>query len=280
MNKAVHIYSAESKVRKSGDVLRDMVRGLVQGRYIAYRLARNNIAGEYSRSLLGFFWDFADPLVLAIIFYLLRQGNVFSTGETNMPYAVYLIFGLLMYQSFVNATMWTVNVLHQSRNLITQQKLPPESLLLSIFLRVMFFALFRIAVMILLAVAMGSFSPVGMVKFILGYPVLVLAGMAIGVFLAPFNAIYRDVGRFVGMVLVPLRFISPVLFVLPKTPIYETINSLNPFALIMMNLRSLATLNTTEHLGITMIHCGILLLLGLAGWFMFHVSVPVLAERA
>ncbi|MCC6143953.1 MAG: ABC transporter permease [Candidatus Hydrogenedentes bacterium] len=280
MSKTIQIYSAESKVRKADDVIRDMARGLVKGRYIAYRLARNNIAGEYSRSLLGFFWDFADPLVLAIIFYILRQGKVFSTGETNMPYAVYLIFGLLMYQSFVNATMWTINVLNQSRNLITQQKLPPESLLLSVFLRAMFFAIFRIAVMLLFALFLGSYSAIGMIKFLLAYPVLILAGMSIGVFLAPFNAVYRDVGRFVGMILVPLRFISPVLFVLPKTPVYEAINSVNSFALIMMNLRSLATLNTTEYLGLTMIHCAVLFLFGLVGWFIFHVSVPVLSERA
>jgi len=280
MNAPLQVYSAESRVRNFPEVLRAMASGLIRSRYVAYRLARKDIVSQYSKSALGFLWDFAYPLVLGVVFYFLRSGNVFSTGDTGMPYSAYLIFGLLMYQSFVNATMMSVNLLQSSRGLITQQKLPPEALLVSVFFRVGFFSLFRIAVMLFFGIVTGAFSLLGSVGFVAGYPVLILAGMAIGVFLAPFNAIYKDVGRFVGMVLVPLRFISPVLFVLPETPVFQWVNSFNSFSLIMVNLRAAATGVPFDDLGLTAVHCGVLFFVGLVGWFMFHVSVPVLAERA
>jgi lipopolysaccharide transport system permease protein len=279
MSTPVHIYSAESRVRDFRTVVREMIHGLRSSRYVAYRLARNNIAGSYSQSVLGFFWDFADPLILGLVFYFLRQGNVFETGPMNMPYAVFVIYGLLMYQSFSNATMNTINVLGASRGLITQQKLPPEALLLSIFMRVSFLSIFRVAVMLLVSAVTGALSPVGAVGFVLAYPLLILAGMAIGVFLAPFNAVYTDVGRFVGMVLVPLRFISPVIFPLAGTFFAHT-RYVNPFWTLVENLRLLAVHNTMEEPGLLCIHLGVLLVVGLVGWFIFHVSVPILAERA
>lgn len=280
MNRPVQVYSAESQTRHVFQVFAAMIGGLRRSRYVAYRLARRNILSQYSRSYLGFFWDFADPLVLGLVFYFLRATDVFSTGDTGIPYSLYIIYGLLIYQTFVNATMQTVNVLHSQRGLITQQKLPPEALLLSVLFQTGFMSLFRITVMLLFSLALGVYSIPGILKFIAAFPLLIFAGMAIGVFCAPFNAIYSDIGRFVGMVLVPLRFISPVFFVLPDTGGYALLNALNPFALLLTNLRLLATQDAVMHLGLTAAHCGILLIVGLVGWFIFHVSVPVLAERA
>jgi len=280
MSEPVQIFTAEAQVKRLDQVLKNMVRGMLQSRYVAYRLAKRDIKSQYVRSQFGLFWDFADPLVLGVVFYLLRQSNAFSTGDTGMPYALYILFGLLMYQTFVNATMESIGILGRSRGLVTQQKLPPEALLLSVFYRVGFMSLLRIAVMLLFALILGAYSIPGIVKFLVAFPVLILAGMAIGVFLAPFNVIYGDVGRFTGMILVPLRFVSPVFFVLPDTPAYNLFNALNPFALIMGNLRSLATSDTMSQTGPLIAHCGGLLVIGLVGWCIFHVSVPVLAERA
>lgn len=275
----VQVYTAESQVRNFGEVLRSMVRGLRGSRYVAYRLARNSIAGSYTQSVLGFVWDFVDPIVLAVIFYFLRKGNVFETGAMHMPYSVFVVHGLLMYQTFTSTTMQTVGLLRASRGLITQQKLPPEALLLSVFFRSLFFSVFRILVIIAFSVFTGTFSVFGLVWFVLGFPLLILAGMSIGVFLAPFNAIYRDVGRFVSMVLVPLRFLSPVIFPLAGTR-FEVTRFINPFWTLVDNLRLVATTNTLVEPWLLAAHLGGLFVLGLVGWFMFHVSVPILAERA
>ena len=280
MSSPVHIYSAKRRELRVRGVIREMIKGLIESRYIGYRLAYRDIKAQYSQSALGMFWDFMDPLVLAFIFHMLREGNVFSTGETPMPYSVYTTYGLFMYATFVSSVMLSVNVMVNARNLLRQQKFHPEALLISIFYRVCFMSVFRIVVMLIFSFATGAFVLVGMLKFILLFPVLILAGMAIGVFLAPFNVVYRDVGRFASMILVPLRFISPVLFVLPDTPLYNTITYCNPFAIILMNLRLLATTNTMTDLLPLAIHLVILVAVGLVGWFIYHVSVPVLTDRA
>lgn len=276
----VQIYSAESRVRHFREVVRAMVSGLLRSRYIAYRLALKDIKSEYAKSALGIVWDLLDPLVLGTVFYLLWQAKVFNAGDINMPYSVFVVYGILLYQVFCEATLQSVEVMHHSQNLLTQLKLPPEALILSVLYRVGFGSTFRIAVMLIFSLLTGAFSPIGFIKFLACFPAIILAGAAIGIFLAPFNAIYRDVSRFVRIVLVPLRYVSPVLFLIPKTSVLGGLLLINPLATILPNLRLLATTNTSTDLVLTGIHCGALAVIGLVGWFIFHLSIPVLAERA
>lgn len=276
----IQIYSAESRVLHVRGVLREMLSGLLRSRYIAYRLALKDIKSEYAKSAFGIVWDLLDPLVLGIVFLMLFKARVFDAGEIRMPYSVFVVYGILLYQVFSEATLLSVEVMHRSQGLLTQLKLPPEALILSVIYRVAFSSIFRIAVMVLFSLLGGAFSPVGFLKFLLGFPIIILYGVAIGIFLAPFNAIYRDVARFVRVVLVPLRYLSPVLFMIPNTSMLGLVLLVNPLASILSNLRLLATNNMLTDVRLALIHCGALAILGLVGWFIFHLSIPVLAERA
>lgn len=286
MAKQVQIYSAESKVRRVPDVLRSMVSGAMRSRYMAYRLCMKDIRAEYSRSALGIVWDFLDPLVLGIVFYFLKRVSVVNPGEMATPYAVFIIYGLLMYQTFSESALLSVDVMRRFRNILTHLKVPPEALILAVFFRVLFNSGFRIVVMLIFSLALHlnaieqgltAFSLVGFAKFLVCYPLLILAGMSIGVFLAPFNVIYGDVGRFVRIVLLPLRYVSPVLWAIPRTSLLYV---LNPISVIMTNLRLFATSDQSWNLPGMGIRCAGFALLFMLGWFVFHVSVPILAEKA
>lgn len=280
MSEPVHIYSAESQVLHLPKVLREMWKGLGKSRYIAYRLTLRDIRGEYSKSAFGMVWDLLDPLVLGTIFYFLKRGGVFNLPEIHMSYSVYIVYGMLIYQSFNDAVLRSVNLIVGSKNLLTHLKMPPEALILSVFFRVGFDSLFRIAVMLLFSLVAGDFSLPGFILFVAAYPGIILAGLALGVLLAPFNAIYLDVGRLVRVILVPLRYASPVLWPIPKEIFHGLLLYLNPIAMILINMRLLATSFMLEDAMVTAVHCVFFLVLGLVGWFIFHVSIPVLAEGA
>ena len=61
---------------------------------------------------------------------------------------------------------------------------------------------------------------------------------------------------------------------------FTVLNVVNPVAIILVNLRSLATSNEASNLPILAAQATLLAAVFLAGWFIFHISVPVLAERA
>ncbi len=273
------IYTAESKVKEWRQVLKAMLAGAISGRYLAYRLAVRDIRGSYAESRFGLLWDFMEPLVLAAVFTLLRRGNVISFGDIGIPYAVFVVFGLLMWQTFSEGLTLPLRIMPSHRTLLTQVKVPPEALLMTIGFQILFKSIFRIAVMFLLAGVLGALSPLGFVKFLLLYPSLLLTGMAVGVFMAPFNVVYGDVGRAIRIFLRPLLYASPVIFYAPHIKPLAYFYAVNPIAIIIMNLRSLAIQNVFWSPWSFALTCGLMLLLFLSGWFIFHLSVPILSDK-
>ncbi len=273
-------YSAEPLGRRPIRVLGRMFGNVPASRYLAYRLFLKDLKGERAKSMLAPLWDFLDPLVLAFVFMGLTRLRVVDAGELQVPYAVFVTFGLLLYQTFIEAITLPLDVIKKSRGLITHLRVSPEALVLSTLLRIAFNSGFRILVMLGVAIAMGSFSGLGFVKFLLLFPTIILAGMAIGLLLAPFNTLYNDVGRVVRIVLVPLRYVTPVLYAVPAVPALQFFDSWNPLSTILTSLRSLATQNViADPAGYGLSVAGLSLTF-FCGWFLFHVSMPILSERA
>jgi lipopolysaccharide transport system permease protein len=256
---------------------------------MAYRLCVKDVRSENAKSAFGVLWDFVDPFIFASIFFFLAKIRVVDPGTLQMPYAVFVIYGLLLYQTFAESVTLSMDAMKRSKTILTHLKLPPEALILSVFYRVMFNSSFRIAVMLLFSLVLSAtaaedgqstFTILGFTKFVLCYPILILGGMSFGIFLAPFSAIYGDVGRIARITLTPLRFASPVLYAIPTAFPFNWISIVNPIGPIIQNLRSLATSDSVSDIPGTAIRCAIFLVVFLVGWLIFHLAVPVLAEKA
>jgi teichoic acid transport system permease protein len=287
----MQIYTAESQVRNLPVVLRNMAHGVVHGNYTAYRLALKDIRADYTRAKLGMLWDFLDPLVFVGIFLFLQTVGIFNAGNIGAtPYVVFIAFGFLLYHTFMDSVLRTTEIIKKSKNLIQHTRLAPECLILSLFYRLLFDASFRVAILVLISVGSrfvlgetGAFSFIGFIKFLVLFPLIILSGMAIGINLAPLHTIYNDVGRIARLILMPLRFLTPVMYDLTdrlKGHGAQWINLCNPVTSILADLRSLATANTLEYGASFAAWLAIYAVLFLFGWFLFHVSIPILADRA
>lgn len=273
------VYSADSQVLKPGEVFRRMLSGAVRSNYLAYRLVRRDIKGEYSKAALGMFWDWLDPLIFAAIFYVLMQARVINPGDMGMPYAVFVTFGVLLYATFSDCVMLSIRIFSRSKALMQHVNVAPEAHLLAVFYRIVFNSIFRVAVMVFMAAVLGAFSFVGAIAFVAVYPLFIVASMSFGIVLAPFNAVYADLSRVAEIVLRPLRYVCPVMWILPVTDAARVVYILNPPAVFIDNLRALATSGALVTPGLFAIWILGSLVIFLAGWFIFHVSVPVLSER-
>ena len=277
--KPMFINAAESRARQPRAVLRAMLGGFASSPYAAYRLAIKDIKGGYARSFFGLLWDLADPLVFGAIFYFLVGAGVLHPGEMAIPYALFVTYGMLLYQTFTEALLSSLRLFKNSRGLLAHAKIAPEVLLLSVFFRCLFSSVFRVVVLLVLTLGLleVSLSRIGgLGLFLLCWPLLIGAGMAIGVALAPLNAIYSDVERAANVILLPLRFATPVFYNIGSA----TLILCNPVAVLIVNLRDVAAGQGFYHLPALLAWSAALGLLFFIGAFVFHVAVPVLAERA
>ena len=274
-----NIYTAESRVKNLKEVIRSMLSGVISGRYLAYRLFIKEIKADYSQSKFGVLWDFLEPIILALIFILLRRGNVINAGDIQIPYAVFVVYGLLLWQTFSEAITSPLQIMQRQKTLLKQVKIPPEALLLSVFLKVLFNSFFRVVTLLALSFFMNALSWLGFLKFLILFPSIILVGMSIGVLLAPFNVIYGDVGRVITIALRPLLYASPVLYSIPPVKFLSYFNTVNPVGIVLANLRSLATQNIFTSIQPFIITTLLLLTVFVLGWFVFHLSIPVLSDK-
>lgn len=279
LRKNYRIYTAESRVKELKALIREMLYGFVSGRYLAIRLFVKEIKSDYSRSKFGVLWDFLEPIILAIIFISLQRGKVINSGDITIPYSVYVVYGLLLWQTFSESITSSIDIIQRSKNLINQVKFPPESLILTVAIKVGFNSLFRIVVMLLISTFMNSISVKGFVLYVFLFPSIILVGMAIGIFLAPLNVIYSDIGKCVRVFLRPLMYASPVLWVALPFSMLGVFNSFNPVGIVLSNLRSLATQGVfiSEMAFLVTISSSFILII--LSWFIFHLSIPILNDK-
>jgi ABC-type polysaccharide/polyol phosphate export permease len=265
---STRVYSAESQVRNFSTVVSDMLGGLLSARYVSYRLARKDIKEGYSASAFGWGWDLLDPLILSGIFYYLMQTRLISSEGLGMAPSLFVVYGMMLYQTYTESLVLSTELMQRSRNLLTHLRIPPEALIMSVAYRVGFNSLFRITVMLGFSLFAGEFSPMGFLKFVLCFPLIIFWGMAPGILMAPFHAIYNDVGRVVRLIILPLRFLAPVIYAIPAGTVLGKLQIVNPVSPILVNLRSVAVNNTIVDVTMLWVHLLILGVLGTIGWFL------------
>lgn len=285
------IYTSESSVRRPKTVLREMWLGMRESRYIAWRLFIKDLRSEYSKSVLGVVWDFVDPIVLALIFWVLWLIGIIRVTNLPIPYPLFIVYGFFLYQTFAEAVLQPMFIQERSRSLMAHVKLRPESMILAVIYRLLFnhgiriVILFGFTLFLLRPVWMGgvpggpTFSPVGFLTFIACSPLLLLAGMSVGLLLAPFHMIYGDVGRGTQIILNPLRYASPVMYQIPNLTARYWLMTLNPIAAILDSLRCVATVNEFTWWPQMWTWVAIQAVVFLVAWFIYHLAVPVVGQR-
>jgi lipopolysaccharide transport system permease protein len=233
----------------------------------------------YRQTLLGIFWAFLPPLANTAIWLFLKSQDVFHIGDTGVDSTVFILTGMILWQGFVEAFQIPANQLSSNKNMLSRLNFPRESLVLVGFAEVIFNLLIR---GILLAPAFYWFGvPLHSGSLLaLGTMILMIFwGMALGLFLMPIGALYKDVGRFIALVLPFWMIVTPLVYVAPPTFPGNLLNWLNPASPLILVSRDLLLLGTTSHQTIGIVFGVLTLPLFILGMMVYRISLPILIER-
>ncbi|MFH0259610.1 ABC transporter permease [Vibrio barjaei] len=272
------VYDSKSVRVGFVDNIKNMTRNVIRDRYIAYRLAKKDIKSKYSKSYIGLIWDFLEPVSLATVFIFLHRSKFINTDDLTMSYSIFVIYGLLMWQIFNDTLLQSIDIVNRSKTLLSQINVSAEALIMSIIFRMSFNAIFVICAIAIFSAITSTFDLVGMLKFLFLFPLIILAGLAMGLILTPFNTLNSDVGSFVKILLRALFFTSAVLFPLPKEGILSVIGTYNPLVHLFENMRYVGLGYEVHLAGFLSVIIAIFLLLSVA-WYIFHLTLKLLVER-
>lgn len=272
-------YSADSEIRHPVKLFSDIAADAWQGRDLAWRLFLRNVRGMYRQTLLGLFWAFLPPIANTAVWIFLRQQGVFDTGEMSVNATLYILTGMILWQSFSEALQMPLKVLNQNKSMISKLRFSRESLVLLGLGELLFDLSIRMLLLIPAFLFFGTWPTVAALVVPVSILLMVLWATGLGLLLMPVGSLYQDVGRFLQLAIPFWMIITPIIYVAPETFPGSLLVWLNPASPLLMFSRDLLLTGTSTAMGPALM-VGLLavpvFLLGLA---VFRVSIPVLVER-
>ena len=275
-----YLFTPQSGMAHPFRAFANSLHDLWSGRELAWRMFVRNLQGLYRQTLLGLFWAFLPPLANTLVWLLLRQaGAIDLAGDMEVNYAVYVVTGMVIWQSFVEALQAPLNAVNANRNMLSKIRFPRESVLLVSIYELVFNLGIRLVVLIPLLVFFGS----GATPWLLAGPLLVLPlivlGLGMGLLLMPFGMLYQDIGKLLGVIIPVWMIVTPIVYAAPDGWNTNPLNWLNPASPLLTLARDLLVFGESSVGLSAAVYAIVALPLAACGLLFYRMSIPVLVER-
>lgn len=200
---------------------------------VARLLLRANLRSRRRRTFLGYFWLAIPGIAFAVAFSVLRKGDLLTVGKIDMPYPLFVLSGVFLWQTFVDALSTPTQKLVEQRRFLSLVPAPFEAVLLAAMGEVMLNLAIRLSILLLAMLTFGIGPQISWLFIPLAGVSILAAGFVLGLFAAPFAQLYDDVASLVGMTATFGIFLVPVFYPIPT----HSWLALNPLAWPLVALR-------------------------------------------
>ncbi len=213
-------------------------------RELFYFFTWRDVKVKYKQAALGIVWAILQPLVMMIMFTLIfsKALNVSSDG---IPYPVFAISGLLIWNVFSNGLLNSANSMVANSNIIKKIYFPRLIIPMSSILTALVDFIF--ALIIYAAILIYYRQDVDFLKLILYLPlsilITVVTTFGLGTLLSSLNVKYRDFQYVLPFMIQFLLFANPVLYSAKAftNPVLNGLMKANPIAAAIELCRSIFT---------------------------------------
>src|SRR5438105_13174601 len=205
---------ADSRSKYSSAVIADL-RVLVDRRELLADFAWRELRARYKGSALGFAWNFLNPLLQLLVFWLLFGvvlGTRPRTETGEQPFAIFLFVGLLPWTFFSSSLILGAASIVSNGAIVKKVRLPVQLLPAASVLSALVNFVLSLVVLFAVLAAFGPRHPEGLVYLPLLVLVELVLALGFAYLLAGLNVFYRDVKHILGILLMAWYFLTPILF--------------------------------------------------------------------
>lgn len=235
------VYTSGSQLNNPKLFFREAVEDLKATREIGWRLFLRNLRSQYRQSWLGYLWLIIPPLGTTLIWVYLGRAKILNVNTTDVPYPVYVLTGVFLWQTFVEALTCPLQQLQSSRWILTKIKAPHEAFILAGLGSIVFNFLARLAILIVAFLWYGVSLQMTLFLFPLGVLSLFLLGLAIGLLITPLGILYTDISNGMGVIITFWFFITPIFYTIPTDGKILSIVKYNPVTPLLVTTRNWLT---------------------------------------
>ena len=213
------------------------VAALWQYRELLYFLIWRDVKVRYKQSLIGAGWAIFQPVMTMAIFTLVF-GKFAKIPSDGLPYSVFALTALLPWTYFSAALSRSGTGLVNNANLITKVYFPRLLIPLADVITPAVDFFFAFLVLLGLIAWFGIVPTWGVLALPLFFLLAMSTALAIGLWLSPLQARYRDVGHAIPFVTQFWMFASPVVYPVSLVPeSLRLVYSLNPMVGVIEGFR-------------------------------------------
>lgn len=274
------IYTPESPIRHPWRLLTAMGRDLVASRELAWRLFVRDFSSQYRQSALGYFWAVAPPIVTTLPWLFLSSQKILNAGETPIPYPAFVLAGTTLWSAFTDSMMTPLGALNAGRAMMTKINFPREALILGSLGQLTLNLFIRIAVMLVVFLVLGvPFLGWQLLLAPMGVAAVIIAGLALGMLMAPLGMLYTDVTRGTGFLMSFWMILTPVVYMPPEEGFAGQLALWNPASPLITTVRDWFTGQVPQQLGGFLLVSFCSAVLAFAGWILLRLTLPMIVER-
>ena len=181
-------------------------RGLIQS------LVSRELKARYRGSVLGFFWSFANPLLLLLV-YTFVFSYVMRPPDGIHDYALFLFCGLLPWTWFQTSLVESSGVLISGGNLIKKVMFPAEILpIVTVLSNLVHFLFGLIILVIFLIYFQAPLHPLELLWFPVVVVVQLVLTLGFALILSALTVHFRDIKDILGNVMTLWFFATPIIY--------------------------------------------------------------------
>ncbi|MBL7663278.1 ABC transporter permease [bacterium] len=190
-------------------VISDFISQVLRYREYLYQSVLRDLRRRYKRSILGYFWSIAHPLMMMIVL-----ATVFShiMRIEIKDYAIFLFAGLLPWNFFSSTAMMSLHSIRSNARLFSHVPIPKYIFVLSIAASNFVNYLLALIPLLLMILVAGRTVPATIVLLPLVLIPFILAVLGISMLLAASNVFFEDTHHLAEVGMSVLYFLSPVLY--------------------------------------------------------------------
>jgi lipopolysaccharide transport system permease protein len=237
MNAADSASTAWRVIRPAGRFAPLQIRQLWTRRDLAVMLAVRDLRLRYRQTLLGVIWVVLQPALGTVLFVVIF-GRVAGLPSDGLPYAPFVLTGLVAWFFISNAASTAAESLVEHRSLVTDVAFPRVLAPLAAVMAAAADLLIGLLLLIPVLIAASVAPPIQVLTLPIWLVFAVLIASAAALWLSAANVLYRDVRYTLGFVLQLWFFASPIVF--PSSLIHDGwsyLFAVNPVAGLVDGMR-------------------------------------------
>ena len=224
-------YESKKYLKRGCKIWKDMAYDLWAHRELMWRFFIRDISAKYRQSFLGYVWAIVIPLIAVSTFMLLNKSGVLNIENTDVPYPIFALIGLSVWQLFATGINSGTRSIVSAGTMVSKINFQREVLVFSSISQALFEFLIKCGLMIILFFAF-RFVPS---KMIVLFPIVMLPivflTLGLSLLFALLNSFVRDIENFISIALMFLMFLTPVFY--PLSADKGLIFLLNPISPII-----------------------------------------------